>query len=433
MVNQNNRKIQNTQNIRNTQNNQNTQNQYNMMKNYTTILFFCLFLCLSSCQQISESDRLIDMPAQAITSKPMTHLLMDFSAFRCVNCPEAAELASRLKTRYDTSLVVVTMHAPMCPLTQGLYDYTCAAADAYFTQLGGEVTTPLPMGNIDGVSYGDYLIDRSVWETALTERLRDTAVVNIDMSVNYDALTRSAHVMTTLKDYDGAETKATNILLWLVEDGVIGPQMMPDNTTNMQYVHNHLLREAMNGTWGVTQTLPSQTTYSMEYDLPSVYDATHCTVVAVVVDAENKRVYAVAQSPYLLEDSEEESVLSVEVSEYGEIEAEGMSVTLTEPTLDPLTGKQVFGVEGFVIADADELIVEIGRSEVGIEDEFCCGSVCTVGNAQTAETKRFALSDGFSNWYTHYTPRPDSDVTITYTFRAGQASAVLTVRYVNKE
>ena len=38
--------------------------------------------------------------------------------------------------------------------------------------------------------------------------------------------------------------------VWLLEDGIVAMQTMPDGTNNREYVHNHVLRTPVNGTWG---------------------------------------------------------------------------------------------------------------------------------------------------------------------------------------
>ena len=35
-----------------------------------------------------------------------------------------------------------------------------------------------------------------------------------------------------------------------MEDGITAMQLMPDGSANSQYVHNHVFRVAVNGTWG---------------------------------------------------------------------------------------------------------------------------------------------------------------------------------------
>ena len=395
------------------------------MKKIITI--FIALLCVA-CQTITDSERLIDMPPVSVLTKDKPHLLVDFSAFRCVNCPLANEEAHRLQTLYKEALVVVEMHAPMCPLTQGAYDYTCPEADTYFEYLGGAVTSPLPTGNIDFLAKDEeYLIDRSLWATQMTERIKDTASMTLALNVSYDASSRDVTIKTNISDYTGTGNCDYSVLLWLVEDSIIGPQLMPDNSTDMNYVHNHVLRHAINGAWGARQTLPVQPAYETAYQLPEDYDPQHSYIVAVIIDSQTKAVYTVDKSDYL----QGETVL-VEVTGYGEIPAEGLTLTLSEPESDPLTGQKRFSLDGLVELSGGELLVTISRSEAGLNDEFCCGSVCTAGNKEISETRTFAVKDGYALWYLHYTPEPNSEVTCTYTFTAGSASTTLIVNYLNK-
>ena len=43
-----------------------------------------------------------------------------------------------------------------------------------------------------------------------------------------------------------------NLQLWVVQDNIVGVQYQPDGSINDSYVHNHVLRFAVNGTWGET-------------------------------------------------------------------------------------------------------------------------------------------------------------------------------------
>ena len=45
-------------------------------------------------------------------------------------------------------------------------------------------------------------------------------------------------------------TAGDKLQVWLLEDSIQTLQLMPDGTANQQYVHNHVFRTAVNGTWG---------------------------------------------------------------------------------------------------------------------------------------------------------------------------------------
>ena len=123
------------------------------------------------------------------------------------------------------------------------------------------------------------------------------------------------------------------------------------------------------------------------------------------------------------------NALLVSVQGHGELDENGMSLTIEEGKEDPLSGKYEMGLNGNVLINGNTLNVTITRSEAGLTDEFCCGGHCTSGNKQTSENLSFNAT-GIQTWFLHYSPAPGSDVTITYVFTDGTESQTLTVRYI---
>ncbi len=119
--------------------------------------------------------------------------------------------------------------------------------------------------------------------------------------------------------------------------------------------------------------------------------------------------------------------LIVSVDDYGQIPAEGMEITLTEPEQDILTGEDMFTITGSLIAP-EQLTVTITRPSTDIVDEFCCAGECVYGNGETSEEIHFN-TNGLTNWFVHYTPSSESAVTILYTFSDGVDERRLTVHY----
>lgn len=119
--------------------------------------------------------------------------------------------------------------------------------------------------------------------------------------------------------------------------------------------------------------------------------------------------------------------LIVSINGLGDIPAEGLDTTLTQATVDLLSGETVMKLEGSLLA-TEPLTVTITRSVAGLSDEFCCAGQCTSGNAETQETLLFTPA-GMASWYIHYMPMPGSDVQLTYTFSAGGEERQLRVRY----
>ena len=117
-----------------------------MVKRLCTYLL-ALSLLFTGCELIPEQEQLIPVPAPVGSTR--RHVLLDFTGFRCVNCPAAASTAASLQTLYGDQLILVSLHPASNPFTQGLYDYTCPASDSVYLFLGGTPSTYFPIGNID--------------------------------------------------------------------------------------------------------------------------------------------------------------------------------------------------------------------------------------------------------------------------------------------
>lgn len=184
------------------------------MKNYIYIVLAAL--CLAGCELIPDEERYKPVDSRTGTR---CHVLLEFTGFRCVNCPAASELAQNLQQTYEGQLYVVALHPASNPFTQGKYDYTCPAADSIYQWMGGNASTPFPAGNIDMMPYnGEWFANTNQWPTMVYEAMKETEIPNPDqLKTSY----------------------------WLVEDSVLGVQAMPDGSVNDHYYHRHVLR----GVW----------------------------------------------------------------------------------------------------------------------------------------------------------------------------------------
>jgi len=125
------------------------------------------------------------------------------------------------------------------------------------------------------------------------------------------------------------------------------------------------------------------------------------------------------------------NALIVSVEGHGEVPADGMDLMITEGEEDILSGRYTMELNGTVLAAGGQLSVQITRPAEGIEDEFCCGTNCTAGNAQTTETKTFTV-DGPASWYAHYYPNR-AYAQINYVFSDGTDTREIRVHYVHAD
>lgn len=267
-----------------------------------TILLFFAACTLLGCQVIPEADRLIPIDA----GEPVSNaLLTECTGFLCVNCPNAATTAHELLEAYEGNLVVVELHPKsnaFCQTTIAAYDYTCPEADTLYWWLGGTSTTGFPTG---AINFSSGLQDYFNWSSLVNIAVRQHRQGRMSLScqltegrkvqVNY-------HVDAISSD-SSLTGNATSLrtMLWLIEDDIVGPQMMPDGSTNMNYVHNHVLRgSVLPSIWGkVTDgkliNLPDNGMETVTFEVPDSINGQaiqleHCSVVGIVADPETNEV-----------------------------------------------------------------------------------------------------------------------------------------------
>ena len=120
------------------------------------------------------------------------------------------------------------------------------------------------------------------WAAMVGTIISEKANLSVKIANAYDAATRT---LTTTVGADGVNgTVNGKLQVWIVEDGVKALQMMPDGKSNKEYIHNHVFRAAVNGTWGedVTVKEGETTTKQYQYVLPEAWDADKIAVVAFV-------------------------------------------------------------------------------------------------------------------------------------------------------
>lgn len=251
------------------------------MKHLLSIL--SLAFLLAACEVIDPADRLL--PVDAVPQSSRRHVLLEFTGFRCVNCPSAEATAVELQSLYAERLIVIALHPASNPFTKGVYDYTCPAADSVYRFVGGTASTPFPTGciNLTPDAEGHYFRDHELWGAALLLAMQDTVCPSLSLTATLDTLTRRVDARISYSSRDDMR-----VALWLVEDSVVGPQAMPDGSVLMDYTHRHVLRtSAFDTPFGVPALAGATTTY---IPLPDGCDAAHCSLVALLLDATNYHI-----------------------------------------------------------------------------------------------------------------------------------------------
>ena len=259
-------------------------------------IILCVALCLgiAACEVIHPNDQLIfesetiippkDTTATdpTVPSNIRTALLIDFSGWKCVNCPDAAEQAHELLSIYGQQLVVLEAHPAANKLTASNkpeYDYTCPAADSLYKTMGGNITTPLPIGsvNMKAKEGGTFLMNVGEWAGAVQSAVKQYHSADIHLRIG-----EQDSIICNIYNWS-AQTLACNLYVWLTEDSIVSAQYFPDSTTT-QHLRHHLLRDAISSPNGDPLTLPAEenVTRTFLYTLPDKVVPENCHIVAAI-------------------------------------------------------------------------------------------------------------------------------------------------------
>ena len=243
-------------------------------------IIFSLFNCyiaamlLAACSHIDENDRLIYVKPADVKRHV---LLEDFTGQRCINCPKASDEIKVLQELYgEDNVIAVSIHSgPLGFYSKGDYvGLSTEIGDEYFNHWSLDYQ---PVGLIDrGVP-----MEYTAWNARIREELAKTAPVNIDLVLNRKDNLLNIRSMVT--GVDGVTNG--KLQLWLTEDSITAFQQMPDGTRNMEYVHMHVLRAAVNGTWGEPVSVAEGETFTTkeyQFTVPQDWKYDNLSVIAFV-------------------------------------------------------------------------------------------------------------------------------------------------------
>ncbi|MCQ2214166.1 MAG: Omp28 family outer membrane lipoprotein [Bacteroidaceae bacterium] len=209
------------------------------MGKYLYSIAIAACLALVACSHIDENDRLIYVaPAEAQRNV----LIEDFTGQRCVNCPNATEEIHKILDTYGANVVAVAIHS-------GPFGGVSAVRPGLLTDTGKEYWDHW-FNNDQGqpvakINRGKATDNYTNWVADVTNALK----VSTDVSITGEASVADSCISISAKLNAKAGTKG-KVQVWVTEDSIVDMQRMPDGSWNRTYVHNHIFRAPVNGTWG---------------------------------------------------------------------------------------------------------------------------------------------------------------------------------------
>lgn len=237
-------------------------------------------LAAASCSNIDEDERLIYVKPADVGRAV---LIEDFTGQKCVNCPTGTEAINAMVETYgEKNVIAVGIHSG--PLgykgTKKKVGLMTDTGNEYYNKWDSEKKIGQPWALFNRSAAPNANIN--TWITYVKDLISKKAKLSIGVTNAYDEASRKLTTDIEAQGTDGTTTGKLQV--WLIEDGIVALQMMPDGSSNNDYVHNHVFRAAVNGTCGedVTVKEGEATNKQYTYTLPENWNAENVSVVAFV-------------------------------------------------------------------------------------------------------------------------------------------------------
>ena len=269
----------------------------------TIILIFGVF---QSCDKI-DAPYLVKQQGNDPNPQEETRkvLLEEFTGHTCINCPTASLVAHDLGSIYEDQLVLISVHAGNYAEPQtGDFTYD------FRTPTGNELNTYFgipyyPIALVNRTEYsGSTILTSGNWEPAIEDILVQPADAVITLNKDFNEGTKELSLTINtefLNDLNGT----FNVCAYIVEDSIISPQKnnnanIGPTPTILDYVHMHVLRGAINSTWGDAINEGSAITSGEVYENTCSttlgnWVAKNCHIVVFVINNESNEIIQVEE------------------------------------------------------------------------------------------------------------------------------------------
>lgn len=244
-------------------------------------------------------------------------LVEDYTGHKCTACPQAAIAANNLHNTFGEQVVNVAVHSGFfaspttpsgAPAGSYLTDFRTTAGDAYDSPTYFGVSS---VGNPNGmINRKDYTSSTTAhvksygtWASEVATLLALEPVADVTITNTYNTTTRSLSInVASVFLSDTLLSGNYSLCVWITQDSITDWQL-DAGVHRSDYVHQHVLRDAVNGTWGETLVNGAITpnavlTKNYTYSLPLAYKGNPCndSEVYVVAFVYNTATYEVLQA-----------------------------------------------------------------------------------------------------------------------------------------
>jgi hypothetical protein len=281
------------------------------MKKYSLLLLF-IAIMLNGCDNIDAPYGVNTIDTSSGGNNVVSKVLLeDYTGHACNTCPLAHAEALRLSNLFGDRLVVMSIHTSstfakplVTPDNSFNYDFRTTTGNDIATSFSvisgtGAALTPFPQGIIDRAPdpSGNTIIGWGLWEAAVSARLDKEVEAGLQISLNYDSLTRKVNASVTISAVKEIASPAS-LAVYLTEDSVVNWQKN-GAVNDPNYIHRHVLRgclttNSIGESVGVFTAGESKVKSYSNYTLPLAdINARKVSVIAVLSDGTSRQVIQV--------------------------------------------------------------------------------------------------------------------------------------------
>lgn len=272
------------------------------------ILLFCALVSsvlLVSCDKVKGPYNEIAVATDDTSTTEVRKrkiLIEDFTGHRCPNCPRAAEALKSIQQFFPGRIIGMGVHVTnqFAAPASGIYfiDFRTPVGNSN-DSLFGVSALGLPTGMVNRLRVnGIRRIEYTKWSEYADSLLDLPPAAYITIENAYNSSTRT--VTSTVKTDFLTDTLSGTykLAVYIIEDSIPHAQkdnLLPAPGNDSNYVHQHVLRGSVNGTFGeLLNTTPvnSTSTFTKVYTkvLPATWRDKKCSIVAFIYNDSNKEV-----------------------------------------------------------------------------------------------------------------------------------------------
>jgi hypothetical protein len=270
------------------------------MKKTLVLFASAIVLIFNSCSDTEDliiviQDQYLESvygPAPTFTpvANPVKNVFLEeFTGHLCGFCPPATALANQWNEDLGERLVLMSVHAGTLAAVSSEpfdVDYNTEVGDVYWGQLEGGFNPSARINRVTGIANAYPYAD---WLEMINAELAEAPDAAMQMQLSYVPADGILNIHTHTQ-FVNELSGSYSLLLFVVESHVISPQedYNQDPTEIMDYEHNHILRDAITGAYGLpissNPVAGSEIAKSFSYQLSSSWVADNCEVIAALVD-----------------------------------------------------------------------------------------------------------------------------------------------------